>query len=319
MLDRGTTLAGYRIDAVLGQGGMGTVYQATQLSLDRVVALKLLAPHLSDDVAFRERFRREGQIQARLEHPHIVTVFEAGETEHGLFIAMRLVRGRTLKDMIVARELDAGRTLRILEPVADALDEAHDTGLIHRDIKPQNMLVGGRDHTFLADFGLTKAASERSLTKSGYFLGTLDYVSPEQVKGERATPASDIYSLAGVLYECLTGVVPYPKESEAALLYAHVMDPPPRLTDHRPELPHELDEVLERAMAKEPSERHPSALALIDEVGRSFTRRTRAALKPPGPIDAPAETGIREAEAHVPTRESDRPTPDPALWPETVV
>ena len=230
MLERGTTIAGYRIDGVLGQGGMGTVYEATQLSLDRVVALKLLAAHLSEDVGFRERFRREGQIQARLEHPHIVTVYEAGETEHGLFIAMRLVRGRTLKNLITTRELDVDRTLKILEPVAEALDEAHGIGLIHRDIKPQNVLVGGRDHSFLADFGLTKGTTETSLTKTGHFVGTFDYIPPEQINGERATAASDIYSLAGVIYECLTGEVPYPKPAEAAVLYAHVADPPPRPT-----------------------------------------------------------------------------------------
>ena len=152
MLPIGTTLAGYRIDGVLGQGGMGTVYEATQLSLDRVVALKLLAAHLSNDMAFRARFRREGQVQARLEHPHVVSVYEAGDRA-GLFIAMRLVRGRTLKDMINDRELDVPRTLKILAPVAEALDEAHGLGLIHRDIKPQNVLVGRRDHSFLADSG----------------------------------------------------------------------------------------------------------------------------------------------------------------------
>ena len=161
MLPIGTTLARYRIDGVLGQGGMGTVYEATQLSLDRVVALKLLAAHLSNDMAFRARFRREGQVQARLEHPHVVSVYEAGDRA-GTFIAMRLVRGRTLKDMINDRELDVPRTLKILAPVAEALDEAHGLGLIHRDIKPQNVLVGRRDHSFLADFGLTKGPTEAS-------------------------------------------------------------------------------------------------------------------------------------------------------------
>ena len=201
MLPIGTTLAGYRIDGVLGQGGMGTVYEATQLSLDRVVALKLLAAHLSNDMAFRARFRREGQVQARLEHPHVVTVYEAGETEQGLFIAMRLVRGRTLKDLINDRELDVPRTLKILAPVAEALDEAHGLGLIHRDIKPQNVLVGRRDHSFLADFGLTKGPTEASLTKTGHFVGTFDYISPEQINGQPASAARDVYSLAGVLYE----------------------------------------------------------------------------------------------------------------------
>src|SRR4051794_21706067 len=193
---------------------MGGVYEGAQPSLNPTGALKLLATNLGDDPAFRERFRREGLLQAQIDHPNIVTVYEAGESEHGLFIAMRLVRGPNLKDMIVARELDAGRTLRILRPVADALDAAHGAGLIHRDIKPQNVLVGARDHPFLADFGLTKGVGEKSLTRTGQFVGTLDYISPEQIQGERATPQSDIYSLTGVMYECLTGVVPFPKESE---------------------------------------------------------------------------------------------------------
>src|ERR671914_2481522 len=239
-------VAGYRVDGILGEGGMGIVYRATQVSLNRTIALKILATDISDDPAFRERFRREGLLQAAIDHPHIVTVYEAGETEHGLFLAMRLVRGPNLKDMVLAREIDAGRTLRILTPVADALDAAHEAGLIHRDIKPQNILVGGRDHAYLADFGLTKAPGEKGLTKTGQFVGTLDYVSPEQIRGLPASPASDIYALAPVLYECLTGVVPYPKDSEAAVLYAHMSDEPPSVTEERPELPAALDHVVRR-------------------------------------------------------------------------
>jgi Protein kinase domain len=276
MLPIGTTLAGYRVDGVLGQGGMGTVYEATQLSLDRVVALKLLAAHLSNDMAFRARFRREGQVQARLEHPHVVTVYEAGETEQGLFIAMRLVRGRTLKDLINDRELDVPRTLKILAPVAEALDEAHGLGLIHRDIKPQNVLVGRRDHSFLADFGLTKGPTEASLTKTGHFVGTFDYISPEQINGQPASAASDVYSLAGVLYECLTGTVPFPRPVEAAVLYAHVSEPPPRPSESRPELPADLDEVIGRAMAKDPAARQASAGELIEDVERLFGTRAES-------------------------------------------
>ena len=297
MLPIGTTLAGYRIDGVLGQGGMGTVYEATQLSLDRVVALKLLAAHLSNDMAFRARFRREGQVQARLEHPHVVTVYEAGETEQGLFIAMRLVRGRTLKDLINDRELDVPRTLKILAPVAEALDEAHGLGLIHRDIKPQNVLVGRRDHSFLADFGLTKGPTEASLTKTGHFVGTFDYISPEQINGQPASAASDIYSLAAVLYECLTGTVPFPRPVEAAVLYAHVSEPPPRPSERRPELPAELDEVIGRAMAKDPAARHASATELIEDVERLFGTRAESTaesvLPAPRAAQPPAAPGTR--------------------------
>jgi hypothetical protein len=314
-LEKGTTLAGYRISGILGQGGMGVVYQAMQVSLKRTVALKVLAPHLSDDVLFRERFRREGQLQAGIDHPHIVTVYEAGESEHGVFIAMRLIRGPNLKDMIVSRELDPGRTMRILTPIAEALDAAHEAGLIHRDIKPQNILVAGRDHAFLADFGLTKASGEKSLTRTGQFVGTFDYISPEQVKGERATVRSDVYAMAAVLYECLTGVVPYPKNSEAAVLYAQMADPPPKITDQRPELPASLDEVIASGMAKDPVERYGSCGQLLLETNRTFTRRIRAAFTPPRPLEAPQETGIRPAEVNVPTREApaeDREPTEPA-------
>jgi hypothetical protein len=206
--------------------------------------------------------------------------------------------------MIVSRELDPGRTIRILTPIAEALDSAHEAGLIHRDIKPQNILIAGRDHAFLADFGLTKAAGEKSLTRTGQFVGTFDYISPEQVKGERATHRSDVYALAGVLYECLTGVVPFPKDSEAAVLYAQMADPPPTLSDQRPELPVSLDQVIARGMAKDPAQRYDSCGQLMLETSRTFTQRTRAAFTPPRAIEAPQETGIRPAEAEVPTREA---------------
>ena len=303
-LDKGTEVAGYRVEGILGQGGMGVVYEATQLSLNRTVALKLLSGNLGDDPAFRERFRREGLLQAQIDHPNIVTVYEAGDTDMGLFLAMRLVRGPNLKDMILARELDAGRTLRILTPIADALDVAHGQGLIHRDIKPQNILVSGRDHAYLADFGLTKAPGEKSLTKTGQFVGTLDYISPEQIRGKGASQKSDIYALAAVLYECLTGVVPYPKDSEAAVLYAHMSDEPPSVTDARPELPSALDAVVRRAMSKEPEDRHETASALMRDAEEAFSRKTRAAMSPPGPLEGPEEAGIRPPESAVNTLET---------------
>ena len=310
VLDKGTALAGYRIDGVLGRGGMGVVYEATQVSLDRVVALKVLAEHLTDDITFQQRFRREGKIQAQVDHPNIVTVYDSGSSEHGFFIAMRLVRGPNLKDMIVSRELDPGRTLRILGPVAGALSAAHEAGLIHRDIKPQNVLVGGRDHAYLADFGLTKGSTDMSLTATGTFVGTLDYISPEQIKGDRATTASDIYALAAVLYECLTGVVPFPKESEAAVLYAHMADPPPRVSEVRPDLPARLDDVFLKAMSKDPAERHTTAGELLEATTQAFSRRVRAAFTPPGPIEVPEETGVRPAEQDVSTRETRQPESD---------
>jgi Protein kinase domain len=256
---------------------MGTVYEATQLSLDRKVALKVLAPNLSNDAAFRRRFRREGHAQAALDHDHIVTVYEAGETDDRLFLSMQLVRGCNLKDLIVSEQLDPWRTLHLLAPIANALDMAHASGLIHRDVKPQNILIDCSDHSYLADFGLMRTRTEATLTEPGHFIGTCDYVSPEQICGERVTTKSDLYALAAVLYECLAGVAPYPKDSEVAVLYAHVHETPPRITEVRPELPVALDEVLDRGMAKAPEERQPSARELLSEVECAFAGGTGSA------------------------------------------
>ena len=273
---------------------MGVVYRATQLSLNRSVALKILSSDLGDDEGFRERFRREGLLQAAIDHPHIVTVYDTGETEHGLFLAMRMVRGPTLKDMILGRELDPGRTLRILKQVAEALDTAHDVGLTHRDIKPQNILIGSRDHAYLADFGLTKAPDEAGrLTATGQFVGTIDYVSPEQIQGESATGRSDIYALTGVLFECLVGSVPYPKPAEAAVVYAHIAEPPPQPTEHRPELPKAVDEVVAKGMAKDPEERYASAGELMRHAEAAFGSALQSTATAPGPVSSAEGAGIR--------------------------
>lgn len=250
---------------------MGTVYRATQLSLKRPVALKVLAFELSNDPGFCARFEREGQVQAALDHDHIVAVYEAGQSEYGMFIAMRLIQGPTLKDLIFSGDLDPRRTLRLLAQVAHALDAAHKADLIHRDVKPQNILIGPGDHAYLADFGLIKAVDDHGpLTGTGQFIGTIDYVAPEQIQGEPATATSDCYALTGVLYECLTGQVPFPRPNEAATLHAHVLQPPPKLTEVRPDLPAELDEVIAHGMAKDPGARPATAVGLIMEAQRAL-------------------------------------------------
>ncbi len=293
VLAPGTLVAGYRVDGVLGEGGMGVVYEATQLSLDRKVALKIVAPGLSADTAFGARFRREGLIQARVEHPNIVTVYEAGEHEGVLFLAMRLVRGRSLKEMIRAGELDAPRSLRILHAVGDALDSAHDAGLIHRDVKPHNILVGARDYPYLADFGITKSVNDTGMTRTGQFMGSLDYIAPEQIRGASASGASDIYALGAVLFECLTGDVPFTRDSEAAVLYAHVTEAPPKASQRRADLPAELDAVIARAMAKEPAARPATAAGLIEEAERCFVGPAAALISAQPPLQEPAPVSIR--------------------------
>src|SRR5947209_12663719 len=287
-MDRGTIVAGYRIDGVLGEGAMSVVYRATQLSLNRVVALKLLSKELSEDLGFRQRFEREGRVQAALENQHVITVFEAGHSEHGLFLAMRLVEGPTLKHLSLAGELTPRRSVRLLAQVAQALDEAHAAGLIHRDVKPQNILIARGDHAYLADFGLIKAPSDDPLTQTGQFIGTIDYVSPEQVQGDPATGASDTYALAGVLFECLTGRVPFAHPNDAATLYAHVTAPPPRVTELQADLPVTLDEVIARGMAKDPAVR-PSATELMRSAARAFGSR-------PFEMFAPTQYSVRASD-----------------------
>jgi hypothetical protein len=271
LLPAGATLGGYRIKAVLGSGGMGVVYEATQLSLERTVALKVIAPHLSQDAAFRERFSREAMLQAALEHPNVVTVYEAGESEASLFLAMRLVQGSDLKRMLAHGPLEPPRALALLEQIASALDAAHESGLVHRDVKPQNILVDDQDRAFLSDFGLIKRPGEGT-TGTGGHLGSLDYVPPEQIRGEPLSPASDVYALTAVLYESLVGAVPFPRDAEAAVLYAHLADPAPRVTEGRPDLPRGLDDVIARGLAKSPADRPPSAGGLIAEAEAELSR-----------------------------------------------
>ncbi len=241
MIERGSNFGGYTIERLLGSGGMGVVYEAVQGSLERRVALKVLKPDLADDPAFGDRFRREGRIQAAIEHPNVLDVYEVGEVEdHGLFIAMRLVDGPTLADLLRAGELSAARTLELLEQVGGALDAAHEAGLVHRDVKPQNILVGDGDHAFLADFGLSKLGTDPA-SRSRPTVGTVAYVAPEVVGGQTPGPASDRYAFVATLFHCLTGDVVFPRGSEAAVLFAHAGEPPPRISSRRPELPASLD------------------------------------------------------------------------------
>lgn len=291
----GTSFAGYRIEAVLGRGGMSVVYLAEHLALGRKVALKLLAPQLADDDRFRERFVRESRIAAGMEHPNIVPIYEAGEAEDSLFIAMRYVPGTDLGTLI-RREgtLDPERALWIVRETASALDAAHARGLVHRDVKPGNILVvpeegsEGRDLVYLSDFGLTKRleGGPGGLTQTGQFVGTVDYVAPEQIEGKRVDARVDIYALACVLFECLTGKVPFERETQVAALYAHLGEKPPRLTASRPDLPAAIDEVVAKALSKSPEGRYVSC--------GKFTTAARDALGPPaGSAERAASGSLR--------------------------
>lgn len=263
MLTAGDTFGGFEILHELGRGGMGVVYRARQCSLDRLVALKVLAPHLATDVGFRERFRREAITAARLRHPSIVTVFEAGETDGQLFLAMELIDGTTMAHLMGSPALTRHTTVRLLNPIANALDRAHAAGLVHRDIKPQNILVGRDGGVYLADFGVAKSLDTTAATGRGQFLGTVNYASPEQIRGERVTGASDRYSLGVLLFEALTGHLPFERESTPAVMIAHLQEPAPKPSALRGGLPAELDEVLDKALAKNPGDRYSTAAELV--------------------------------------------------------
>jgi DNA-binding beta-propeller fold protein YncE len=253
-LSIGSELVGYRVEGVLGRGGMSVVYLAEDLRLRRRVALKLLDPKLAEDAAFRERFLAESELAASLDHPCVVPIYAAGEADGRLFIAMRYVEGRDLKELLRAGPLSARRTIAVCAQVASALDFAHQRGLVHRDVKPSNVLLDANQHVYLADFGLTKRLTEPRTVEPG-LLGTIDYVAPEQIRGEEVDGRADVYSLGCLLCECLTGEPPFPRSTDAAVLFAHL--------EEDPQAPAGLEEVTAKALAKEPRERYSSCTELV--------------------------------------------------------
>ncbi|MGC1852981.1 MAG: serine/threonine-protein kinase, partial [Solirubrobacterales bacterium] len=244
----GSTLAGYRLDALIARGGMGVVYRATHLALDRPVALKVIARQFAGDQGFRDRFLRESRLAARLDHPAVVPVYDAREEDGELIVAMRLIGGGDLKKRIASDgPLQPAEAVALLGQVADALDAAHAAGIVHRDVKPHNILLEG-DRAYLTDFGLAKALGDSGVLSGTSVVGTVEYMSPEQWRGDQVGPAADVYSLGCVLYESLTGVVPFGRREGEA----------------EPEMPQGLDAVIERAVAADPAQRYASAGELIE-------------------------------------------------------
>ena len=305
----GAELGGYRIDELIGQGAMGIVYRVTNVALNRIYALKVLAPELAEDDQFRKRFQREMQIAASLEHPNVVAVHYAGEQDGLLFLAMDYVPGSDLRKLLIQHgALNPSRAVDVLTQVALALDAAHASGLVHRDIKPGNILLtlrDGHEHVYLTDFGLAKRSDTlAALTVQGAMVGTVDYMAPEQVTGEPSDARTDIYALGCVFFEMLTGKVPYERETSVATLFAHVHDPPPRLESPLAEEYPEFMAVLERAMAKQPGDRYLSAgdLARDAAAALSGTRNTGAES-----MVATGDASPSEAEAAVPESTVDEP------------
>ena len=326
-LEPGTMFAGYRIEGMLDRGGMGVVYRATDEDLSRTVALKIIAPEHTQNPDAVRRFKAEARLAASLEHPNIVPIHRGGEYRGVLYLAMRFVPGTNLRHVIDGDQLSLDRVQRIITAVASALDAAHDGGLVHRDVKPANILLSGKDdheHVYLTDFGLTKRlGSQGSLTRTGAWVGTPDYVAPEQIKAGPVDGRADIYSLGCVLYEMLTGQVAYPKDNDMAKLWAHVQDPCPMPSTRRTDLVSSFDDVVARATAKEPEDRFQRASELavaVDaavadqraQLGSAGLQATRAA-------GADVSFGEHDVFLAEPTRSAEPvppiPAPPPSLEP----
>jgi serine/threonine protein kinase, bacterial len=275
----GSTFGKYRLIELLGRGGMGEVWRAYDTALDRIVAIKILSAATSADPVFQQRFRREAYAAARLNSPHVVPIHTHGELDGRLFVDMRLIDGRDLQSLLAAeKSLAAGRAVHIVEQVARALHAAHRVGLLHRDVKPSNILLDDDDFAYLIDFGIARTAGEMSLTSAGEVIGTFQYMAPERFTADDDVDArSDVYALACVLYECLTGRWPFSGDAPARQLNAHLNDPPPRPSQTRPGVPDGFDAVIAKGMAKRPDQRYATTMDLVRAARDALTTATPGA------------------------------------------
>ena len=287
----GTPFGRYRLIELLGRGGMGEVWRAYDTETDRTVALKLLPEHWLQNRMFQERFRREAHTAARLNDPHIVPIHHYGDIDGRLYVDMRLVDGRDLESMLTTGSIDPQRAVAVIAQIAKALHAAHKVGLVHRDVKPSNILVDEDDFAYLIDFGIARAINESGLTDTGAVIGTWHYMAPERLSGAEADARSDIYALACVLYECLTGRRPFPGDSVESQVAAHLTSPPPRPSTTDPDVPPRFDDVIATGMAKSPAARYPTTIELA--------RAAQDALSPP--VDASTHFA---------------PTEDARRWPD---
>ncbi|MGY2057560.1 serine/threonine-protein kinase [Nocardia gipuzkoensis] len=288
----GSVFAGYRIERTLGSGGMGTVYLARHPRLPRSVALKVLDPSAGADPEFRARFQREAELAARLDHPNVVEIYDRGSDDDRLWMSMRYVAGSDVAQLIGqrSRALPPSRVIEILTQAAEGLDAAHRRGLLHRDVKPANLLVAtgddGRDHVFVTDFGIARSRDDTTgLTAAGALIATLGYVAPEQIRGEALDHRCDVYALGATLYQMLTGAMPFARTTPAAVLRAHLAEPPPRPSAADPTLPAALDAVIATAMAKRPEDRYENCRALAVAAAAAFA--PPPAPPRPHPVAAP--------------------------------
>jgi serine/threonine-protein kinase len=302
----GAAFGRYRLVALLGRGGMGEVWRAYDTATDRTVAVKLLPPGLADDDTFVQRFRREAHAAARLNSPHVIPIHSYGEIDGRLYVDMRLIEGRDLQAVLEDGPLEPGRAVRIIEQVAKALQAAHRVGLIHRDVKPSNILLDEDDFAYLIDFGIAHATQDTRLTNTGGMVGTLHYLAPERFGSGEVDARADIYALACVLYECLTGGPPFPADSTERLIVAHLSAPPPQPSAERPDVPEKLDDVVATGMAKDPDQRYATTVELAGAARDAIT----APIRRPGTARA---APTRPAAPVMPTEHTwgfGRPGPD---------
>jgi serine/threonine kinase PknH len=283
----GTTFGKYTITGVLGKGGMGEVYEAYDNEIGRAVALKIIKSQFADDRSYRMRFERESHAVAKLQEPHVIPIHAYGEIDGCLFIDMRLVRGADLLSLLEKEPLDPNRAVGIITQIAAALDAAHAEGLIHRDVKPQNVIVTSADFAYLVDFGIAEVIGDTRLTVAGSKIGSFAYMAPERFGDQQITPAVDVYALTCVLYESLTGQLPFPGGSQEALIVAHLGSPPPRPSLVNPRVPPAFDDVIARGMAKEADDRYGSAGALGRAANRALRGDGRTSI--PSPDSAPTQ------------------------------
>ena len=293
----GTPFGRYRLIELLGRGGMGEVWRAFDTATERVVALKVLPANFADDQVFQERFRREARVAAGLDEPHVVPIHDFGEIEGRFFVSMRLIQGQDLHTLLSAGALEPTRAVGIIGQIAAALHAAHRIGLVHRDVKPSNILVGEDDFAYLIDFGIARAAGETGLTNTGATVGTWAYMAPERFKTGAADARADVYSLACVLYECLTGTQPYPGGSLEQQMHAHLYLDPPRPSEERPAIPTGFDEVVARGMDKEPDRRFATTKDLADAARAALSTKTAVAPATEAAHTADATTSAKHSSA----------------------
>ena len=325
----GTPFGRYRLIELLGRGGMGEVWRAYDTTIDREVALKTLLPHFAQDNTFEQRFRREARTAARLDDPHIVPIYDVGETDGRLYVTMRLINGVDLQTLLDDAPLPPDRAVGIIEQVASALHAAHEAGLVHRDVKPSNVLLGKDDFAYLIDFGIARAVDETGFTNTGATIGTWAYMAPERFNTSEIEPSSDIYALACVLYQCLTGSLPYPGQTLQEIAAGHMFEPPPKPSTQRRTLPTAIDHVISTGLAKDPARRYPTTVELARDARNAITtaqspapapdqlteRSYPAARGTPPPQAGPIQPGVSPLAPTQHRPQTDRPTATPLRSP----